>query len=50
MEKVNISQKQARAFAEIIFADIAAYIHDHPDEYNEFLRSEAAYAQERSKI
>jgi len=39
---VNISQEQAKAFASAIFPDIATYIESHREEFEEFLRDEAA--------
>ena len=37
---VNISKKQARAFAVAVFADIRAYCEAHQTEFEEFLRTE----------
>jgi len=39
---ISISQKQARAFAAAVFADIRAYREAHQAEYEEFLREEQA--------
>ena len=39
-EQFQISQAQSRIFARAIYADIAAYIEAHQEEYREFLRQE----------
>lgn len=39
-EQFQISQAQSRIFARAIYADIAAYIEAHQEEYLEFLRQE----------
>jgi len=38
MEDVNISQKQAHAFASAILTDIEAYVEAHEEEYAKFLK------------
>ncbi|MCB7051400.1 hypothetical protein LIZ34_13705 [Intestinimonas butyriciproducens] len=39
-EQFQISQAQSRIFARAIYADIAAYVEAHQEEYREFLRQE----------
>ena len=34
---IQINEKQAKMFAESIFADISEYVKDHKEEYNAFL-------------
>lgn len=48
MEDVNISQKQAHAFASAILADIEAYVEAHEEEYAKFLRSCSVSIQEQT--
>lgn len=50
MEKVNISQKQAQAFARAIYANIDAYIEAHREEYEKFLLEEETGNGEDDKI
>lgn len=33
---IQINEKQAKMFAESIFADISEYVKDHKEEYNVF--------------
>lgn len=39
-EQFQISQAQSRIFARAIYADIAAYVKAHQEEYREFLSQE----------
>ena len=39
-EAFTISQKQARAFATAVFADIRAYCEAHRAEFEQFIKSE----------
>lgn len=41
---IQINEKQAKMFAESIFADISEYVKDHKEEYNAFL-TESDYTQ-----
>lgn len=43
---VKISQSQAKALAQAIFADIEAYIESHRAEYEAFLKEEGLFEQE----
>lgn len=40
MQTVNISQKQAREFALLIYRDIRKFCEEHREEYELFLQSE----------
>lgn len=40
MVEVHLNKQQSQEFASAIFADIAAYVESHQDEYEEFLRSQ----------
>lgn len=40
MEEIRLSKKQAEEFAWSIFAEIEAYVNEHAEEYQEFLRNE----------
>lgn len=46
---ISISQKQARAFAIAVFADIRAYCETHQAEYEEFLREEQAKGENENE-
>ena len=41
---IQIDNEQARVFATYISFDIAAYIKEHEDEFNEFLKEEKTEA------
>ncbi len=40
---IQINEKQAKMFAESIFADISEYVKDHKEEYNVFLTIDLQY-------
>ena len=48
-EQFQISQVQSRIFARAIYADIAAYVEAHQEEYREFLRQEALNSDNEDK-
>lgn len=48
-EQFQISQVQSRIFARAIYADIAAYVEAHQEEYREFLRQEASNGDNEDK-
>ena len=48
-EQFQISQVQSRIFARAIYADIAAYVEAHKEEYREFLRQEASNSDNEDK-
>ena len=48
-EQFQISQVQSRIFARAIYADIAAYVEAHQEEYREFLRQEASNSDNEDK-
>ena len=41
MPEVTLSQKQARAFAQLIYRDVHQYCVDHKEEYERFLEEES---------
>lgn len=40
MEFIKINSEQAKEFAWAIFGEIEAYVNEHAEEFEEFLRSE----------
>lgn len=40
MEEIKLNKEQAQSIAFAIFADIEAYVNEHSDEFEEFLKSE----------
>lgn len=46
----KISSKQAKEFAIAIFADIEAYVNEHLEEYEEFLKNEEREVSKNDKL
>lgn len=45
MGRYELNPKQARQFAYVIYKDIAEYIANHQEEYEEFLKNEEQHTQ-----
>ena len=46
----NIGKNQAEEFAKAIFADIEAYVNEHLEEYEEFLKEYESEVKENGKV
>lgn len=50
MAQVELSNRQAREIARNIYADIDAYVENHRDEYEVFLKEEGLFEREGVKV